>query len=105
MPSDRKYEELTEAGVDEAVPVAAAGSQQPPSTDARGEAECGAEHTHQHVADTYVQQQHVHRCPQLLEFAKEQKDNEVVEEAKSHDGAQRHGQHRKARRRELSVRL
>lgn len=78
LPSDKKYEELTKAGVDEAVPAAAAGSQQPPSTNARREAECGAENTHQHVADTYVQQQHVHRRPQLLEFAKEQKDNEVV---------------------------
>lgn len=47
-------EELTKAGVDEAVPVAAAGSQQPLSTNAGSEAECGAEHTHQHVADTYI---------------------------------------------------
>lgn len=97
--------ELTEAGVDEAVPAAAAAPQQPPSADARREAEGGAEHAHQHVAHAYVQQQHVHRRPQLLEFAKEQKDDEVVEEAKSHDGAQRHGQHRKARGGELSVRL
>lgn len=93
--------ELTKARVDEAVPAAAAAPQQPLSTDAGGEAESGAEQTHQHVAHADVQQQHVHRCPQLFEFAKQQQHNEVVQEAESHDEAQHHGQHHKARRGEL----
>lgn len=91
----------TKAGVDEAVPAAAAAPQQPPPPDAGGEAERGSEQTHQHVADADVQQQHVHRRPQLLEFAKQDEHDEVVEEAEGHDEAQHHGQHDEARLREL----
>lgn len=84
---------LTKAGVDEAVPAAAAAPQQPPAPDTGGEAEGGAEQTHQHVTDADVQQQHVHRRPQFLEFAKQKQHDEVVEDAKSHDEAQYHGEH------------
>lgn len=88
--------DLTKAGVDEAVPVAATAPQQPLSTNTGGEAESGAEQTHQHVTDADVQQQHVHRRPQLLEFTKQEQDDKVVEKAESHDEAQHHGQHYKA---------
>lgn len=94
----KTHKELTKAGVDEAVPAAAAAPQQPLPTNTGGEAESGAEQTHQHVTDADVQQQHVHRCSQLLEFAKQKQHNEVVQEAKSHDEAQHHGQHDEARR-------
>lgn len=93
--------ELTKARVDEAVPAAASSTQQPLSTNTGGETESGAEQTHQHVAHTDVQQQHVDRCSQFLEFAKEKQDNKVVQEAESHDEAQHHGQHYEARGREL----
>lgn len=93
--------ELTKAGVDEAVPAAASGTQEPLSTNTGGETESGAEQTHQHVAHTDVQEQHVDRCSQFLEFAKEKQDNEVVQEAESHDEAQHHGQHYETRRGEL----
>lgn len=96
---------LTEAGVDEAVPAAAPAAQQPPPADAGGEAERGPEQTHQHVADADVQQQHVHRSPQLLELAEQQQDDEVVQEAEGHDEAQRRGQHHEARRGQLGVPL
>lgn len=91
-------EKPTEAGVDESVPAAAAAPQQPPPADTGGEAQRGAEQTHQHVADADVQQQHVDGRPQLLEFAEEEQHHEVVEEAKSHDEAQHHGQDYEARR-------
>lgn len=93
-----RTEKRTKAGVDEAVPAAAAGAQQPLPTDTRGEAKSGAEQTHQHVTDANVQQQHVNRRPQLLEFAEQKQDDEVVQEAKSHDEAQHHGQHNKTSR-------
>lgn len=96
-----KVDRRTKAGVDEAVPAAAAAAQQPPPPDAGGEAERGSEQTHQHVADADVQQQHVHRRPQLLEFAKQDEHDKVVEEAEGHDEAQHHGQHDEARLREL----
>lgn len=91
----------TKAGVDEAVPAAAAAPQQPLPADTRGEAERGSEQTHQHVTDADVQQQHVHRRPQLFELAEEEQHDEVVEEAESHDEAQHHGQHHEARGREF----
>lgn len=94
---------LTKAGVDEAVPVAAAAPQQPLPTDTGSETERGAEQTHQHVTDTDVQQHHVHRCSQLLELAKQKQHDEVVQETKSHDEAKHHGQHGEARRGELPL--
>lgn len=92
---------LTKAGVDEAVPAAAAAPQQPLPANTGGETESGSEQTHQHVADADVQQHHVHRCSQLLEFAKQQEHDEVVQEAESHDEAQHHGEHDEAGRGEL----
>lgn len=92
---------LTKAGVDEAVPAAATAPQQPPPANTGGETESGSEQTHQHVADTDVQQHHVHRRPQLLEFAKQKKHDEVVQEAESHDEAQHHGKYDEARLGEL----
>lgn len=100
-PDFKRIPQLTEAGVDEAVPAAAAAPQQPPPADAGREAESGSEQAHQHVADADVQQQHVHRRAQLLEFAEEQQDDKVVEEAEGHDEAQNHGQHDEARRGQL----
>lgn len=97
-----KITQLTEAGVDEAVPAAAAAPQQPPPPNAGRETESGSEQTHQHVADADVQQQHVHRRAQFLEFAEQQQHNEVVEEAEDHYEAQDHGQHDEARRGQLS---
>lgn len=98
---EEERRELTKAGVDEAVPAAAAAPQQPLPANTGGETESGSEQTHQHVADTDVEQQHVHRCSQLLEFAEEQKHNEVVQKAEGHDKAQHHGEHDEARRGEL----
>lgn len=100
---EARQEELTEAGVDEAVPAAAPAAQQPPPADAGGEAERGSEQTHQHVAHADVQQQHVHRSPQLLELAEQQQDDEVVQEAEGHNEAQRHRQNHEARRGEPGV--
>lgn len=96
-----KLSQLTEAGVDEAVPAAAAAPKQPPPANAGRETQSGSEQTHQHVADADVQQQHVHRRAQLLEFAEQQQHNKVVEEAEGHDEAQDHGQHDEARRGQL----
>ena len=93
--------QLTEAGVDEAVPAAADAPQQPPPPNAGRKTESGPEQTYQHVADADVQQQHVHRRAQLLEFAEQQQHNEVVEEAEGHYEAQDHGQHDEARRGKL----
>lgn len=96
-----KTTQLTEAGVDEAVPAAADAPQQPPPPNAGRETESGSEQTHQHVADADVQQQHVHRRAQFLEFAEQQQHNKVVEEAEGHYEAQDHGQHDEARRGQL----
>lgn len=96
-----KRAQLTEAGVDEAVPAAAAAPQQPPPPNAGRETQSGSEQTHQHVADADVQQQHVHRRAQFLEFAEQEQHNKVVEEAEGHDEAQHHGQHDEARRGQL----
>lgn len=96
-----KPPQLTEAGVDEAVPAAAAAPQQPPPPNAGRETESGSEQAHQHVTDADVQQQHVHRRAQFLEFAEQQQHNKVVEEAEGHDEAQHHGQHDEAGRGQL----
>lgn len=77
--------ELTKAGVDESVPTAAAATQQPATSDAGRKAERGAEEAHQHVAHADIQQQHVHRRPQLLEFTEQNQHNKVVEETEGHD--------------------
>lgn len=94
---------LTKAGVDEAVPAAAGATQQPLAADAGRKAERGAEQAHQHVAHADIEEHHVDRRAQLLEFAEEEEHDEVVEEAESHDKAQHHGEHDEARSGELAV--
>ena len=84
---------LTEAGVDEAVPHAAVAAVQPAAPQAGGEAECGAACADQHVADADVEQQHVDGGPQRLEAAEQHQNQQVVEEAEHHDGAQEHRHH------------
>lgn len=61
----------TEAGVDKAVPHAAAPSEQPPSPHTGREAQGRPEHTHQHVTDANVEKQHVNWRPERLKLTEE----------------------------------
>lgn len=90
---DRVRLRLTEAGVDEAVPHAAVAAVHPAAPQAGREAERGAADADQHVADADVEQQHVDGSPQSLEPAEQDQDQQVVEEAEHHDGAQEHRHH------------
>lgn len=100
----RQPKRLTEAGVDEAVPHAAVSAVQPAGSQAGGEAERRAADADQHVADADVEQQHVDGGPQSLETAEQNQDQQVVDEAEHHDGAQKHRHHAMTAARQPRVR-
>lgn len=77
--------DLTEEGVDEAVPHAAARTDQPPSPRARGEAERRPEHADKQVAHRDAHEHAVDRWAQRLVTAEQQQHERVVQETKRAD--------------------
>lgn len=85
--------DLTEEGVDEAVPHAAVRADQPPTARACGEAERRPEHAHEQVAHWDAHEHAVDRRAQRLVTAEQQQHERIVHEAERADEAEAHGDH------------
>lgn len=87
---------LTEEGIGEAVPLAAALPEQPPPAHAGGEAQRRPGDAHEDVAHADVQQDEVDGRPEAAELSEDDHSEGVAEDPRHQDEAEEYRHHRVA---------